>query len=63
MSLVTQDGEVVGGGMLNAAVIAGTLFIMAAALWSPAVAPVLPAATHGQAVEQVVVVAHATHAS
>jgi hypothetical protein len=62
MSLVYEDGEVVGGSALDLAVIAGAMFIILAALWTP-VGDGPAAAPQAQAIEQVVVVAHPSHTS
>ena len=62
MSLISDDGEIFGSGVLNLAVIAGALFIMLAALWAPAM-PTAPAVAQAQPIKQVVLVAHPSHAS
>ena len=58
-SMVTEraDGEVYGGNLLYGAMIAGTVFVMLAALWAPAPAPAQAAQSASQ-IEEVVVVAH-----
>lgn len=59
---VYEDGEVVGGEVLNLAVVAGALFVILAALWSPGL-PTSVLAPQVAPVEQVVVVAHSSHAT
>ena len=56
------DGEIYGGNVLYGAMIAGAVFIMLAALWTPAptAAQVAQAGSH---IEEVVVVAHPHHVS
>lgn len=61
MSPVYADGEVFGGEVLNLAVIAAALFVIAAALWTPdAPAAARPSAS---AVQQIVAVAPRARAS
>jgi hypothetical protein len=61
------DGEVYGGNMLYGAMIAGAVFVMLTALWTPAPAPAQAAenakapvqvAQVAPVIEEVVVVAH-----
>ena len=56
------DGEIYGGNMLYGAMIAGAVFVMLAALWTPAPAPA-QVAQMGSQIEDVVVVAHPHHVS
>lgn len=58
---VYANGEVIGGEIINLAVIAAALFVILAALWSPA-AP-QPSAAPAGAAQQVVAVAPVAHAS
>ena len=57
---VSEDGEVFGGEVLNLSVIAASVFVLLAALWSPA-----PEAAQAsvEPAEQVVVAAHPGHTS
>jgi hypothetical protein len=62
MSWFSDEGEVFGTDVLNLAVVAGALFIVLATLWAPAV-PATQAVAQTQPIEQIVVVAHPSHAS
>jgi len=62
MSWFSDEGEVFGTDALNLAVLAAALFIALAMFWAPAVPPG-QAVAQAQPVEQVVVVAHPSHAS
>jgi hypothetical protein len=61
MSPVYADGEVFGGEVLNLAVIAAALFVILAALWTPAVPEAVAVAAN--APQQVVVAAPPAPAS
>jgi hypothetical protein len=61
MSPVYADGEVVGGEVLNLAVIAAALFVIVAALWSPSLPDVATASA--SPVAQVVASVPPAHAS
>jgi len=58
---VSKDGEVYGGEVLNLSVIAASVFVLLAAIWSPAAPEAAPASV--QQAQHVVAVVHSGHAS